>query len=165
MADEWQETEQAFSRGESAVQARWMSGGPVRAAIGGVGGNRWVLMAPEPITAELWRSVSGNLRNVKLTCLSDVDRDGNAQSSLAQRAKQPSAGGTMSVFSSKTGSRRHVVPWVKEDQGNTQVEDSSVQDGNAGERSEGSSDSEECTGLVKHLAKLNVRDKEASVKK
>ena len=133
MVDEWQEAEQAFARGGSDVQARWMSGGPVRAAIGGVGGNRWLLMAPEPIPAELWKSVSGNLRNVKLTCLSDVDRVGDAQSSLAQRAKQPSAGGTMSVFSSKTGSRRHVIPWGEASQGNAQVEDLS-QDGNAGER-------------------------------
>ena len=106
----------------------------MRAAIGGVGGNRWLLMVPEPIPADLWRSVSGNLRNVKLTCLSDVNRDGNAQSPLAQRAKQPSAGGAMSVFSSKTGSRRHVAPWGKEDQGDTEVEDPSAQDGNAGER-------------------------------
>ena len=105
----------------------------MRAAIGGVGGNRWLLMVPEPIPAELWKSVSGNLRNVKLTCLSDVDRAGDAQSSLAQRAKQPSAGGTMSVFSSKTGSRRHVIPWSEANQGSAQVEDLS-QGGNAGER-------------------------------
>ena len=134
MIDEWQELEQAYARGDATVQARWMSGGPVRAAIGGIGGNRWLLMVPEPISADLWGSVSGNLRNVKLTCLSEIDRDGNAQLSLAQRAKQPSAGGAMMVFSSKTGSRRHVAPWGKEDHGDTQVEDSSVQDGNAGQR-------------------------------
>ena len=32
-------------------------------------------------------------------------------------------------------------------------------------RSEGTSDSEECAGLAKHLAKFNVREKEESVQK
>ena len=101
----------------------------MRAAIGGIGGNRWLLMAPEPIPAELWRSAPGNLRNVKMTRLSEIDRAGDAQTSLAQRAKQPSAGGTMKIFASKTGTRRHVEPWSEEDRGNAQPEA-----GNAGER-------------------------------
>ena len=134
MADEWEELERAYMQGDVTVQARWMSGGPVRAAIGGVGGNRWLLMAPEPVPAELWRLVSGNLRNVKMTRLTEVDRAGDAQTSLAQRAKQPSAGGTMTVSSPKTGTRRHVTPLGVEAFLSEQAEDLSVRDGNAGER-------------------------------
>ena len=93
-----------------------------------------MLMVPEPVTADVWRTVSGNLRNVKLARLSEIDRPGDSGSSLALRAKQPSAGGTMKVFSSKTGSRRHVDPWEDEDRGSVQAEGSSVRAGNAGER-------------------------------
>ena len=98
MVDEWDEHERAYTQGDHAAQARWMSGGPVRAAIGGVGGNRWLLLVPEPVSAELRRSVSRNLRNVKMTHLAEVDRIGDAQVSLTQRAKQPSAGGAMTIF-------------------------------------------------------------------
>ena len=111
-----------------------MSGGPVRAAIGGVGGNRWLLMVPEPVSAEAWRAVTGNLRNVKMTRLSEVDRIGDAQVSLAQRAKQPSAGGTMTIFSPKSGSRRHVTPLGTEEPVREQDVDPAARDGNAGER-------------------------------
>ena len=126
MVNEWEELERSYIDGDTTVHARWMSGGPVRAAIGGIGGNRWLLMVPEPITAELWRAVSGNLRNVKLTRLSDIDGAGDADASLAQRAKQPSAGGIMKVFSSKTGMRRNVEPWGEEDRGSAQPEAGSV---------------------------------------
>ena len=133
MVDEWNELERAFTQGDHAAQARWMSGGPVRAAIGGVGGNRWLLMAPEPVSAELRRSVSGNLRNVKMTRLAEVDRIGDAQASLAQRAEQPSAGGAMTIFSPKSGTRRHVSPLGTEDSVREQNVDPAVPDGNAGE--------------------------------
>ena len=68
--DERDDLERAYMQGDHSVQTRWMSGGPVRAAIGGAGGNRWFPMAPEPITAELRRTVSCNLRNVRMTRLS-----------------------------------------------------------------------------------------------
>ena len=134
MVVEWEELERAYTQGDHTVQARWLSGGPVRAAIGGVGGNRWLLMAPEPVSAELWRAVSGNLRNVKMTLLTEVDRIGDTQVSLAQRAKQPSAGGVMTIFSSKSGTRRHVTPLGTEDSMREQDVDRAVPDGNAGER-------------------------------
>ena len=111
-----------------------MSGGPVRAGIGGVGGNRWLLMAPEPIPAELWRSVSGNLRNVKMTRVAEVDRLGDAQVSLAERAKQPSAGGAMAIYSSKTGTRRYVAPLGDERDSRDQDAEPGIPAGIDGER-------------------------------
>ena len=62
-----------------------MSGGPLRAAVSGAGGNRLFLVVPEPITAELWRAATGNLRNVEMARLSEIDRIGDAQVSLAPR--------------------------------------------------------------------------------
>ena len=114
LVEEWSEQERAYMQDDHSVQTKWMSGGPVRATIGGIGGNRWLLMVPEPVTAEVWRAVSGNLRNAKMTRLEDVDRLGDAQVSLAERAKQLSAGGSMTIFSSRTGSRRQVMPWGNE---------------------------------------------------
>ena len=121
-------------QGDRSVQTRWMSGGPARAAIGGVGGNRWLLMVPELVTAELWRSAPGNLRNVKMTRLPEIDRIGDAQESLAHRAKQPPAGGAMSIYSPKTGTRRHVSPLGTDEVLREQNEEPFAPDGNAGER-------------------------------
>ena len=45
-----------------------------------------------------------------MTRLSEIDRIGDTQVSLAQRATQPSAGGAMAIFSPKTSTRRHVSP-------------------------------------------------------
>ena len=78
--------------------------------------------------------MSGNLRDVKMTRLAEVDCIGDAQVSLAQRAKQPSAGGAMTIFSPKAGTRRHVSPLGTEDSVRGQNVDPAVLDGNAGER-------------------------------
>ena len=93
-----------------------------------------MLMVPEPIAAELWRAASGNLRNVKMARLSEVDRIGDAQVSPAQLAKQPSASGAMAIFSPKTGTRRHVSPLGTDEVLREQNEEPFAPDGNAGER-------------------------------
>ena len=134
LVEEWSEQERAYMQDDHSVQTKWMSGGPVRATIGGIGGNRWLLMVPEPVTAEVWRAVSGNLRNAKMTRLEDVDRLGDAQVSLAERAKQLSAGGSMTIFSSRTGARRQVIPWGNELNAREQALVSNECDGSAGMR-------------------------------
>ena len=70
-----------------------------------------LLMVPEPITFELRSEVSANLRNVRLGRLPEVDDLGDPQHSFVSRAKQPSAGGRMVVYSSKSGTQRVVNPW------------------------------------------------------
>ena len=70
-----------------------------------------LLMVPEPITFELRSGVTANLRNVRLDCLSEIDDRGDPQQSLVSRAKQPSAGGRMIVYSPKSGTQRAVEPW------------------------------------------------------
>ena len=69
-----------------------------------------LLMVPEPITFELRSEVTANLRNVRLDRLAEVGDLGDPQQSLALRAKQPSAGGRMVVYSSKSGTQRVVNP-------------------------------------------------------
>ena len=78
--------------------------------------------------------MSGNLKNVKMTCLADIDRLGDAQVSLAERAKQPSAGGIMTIFSSQSGARRHVMPWGSELAAREQAAVADELEGSAGER-------------------------------
>ena len=70
-----------------------------------------LLMVPGPITFELRSGVTANLRNVRLDCLSEIDECGDPRQSLASRAKQPSAGGRMIVYSPKSGTQRVVEPW------------------------------------------------------
>ena len=75
---------------------------------GGVGGNRLLLMAPEPVSWATWLTASSNLRNVIRASLAEVDKLDDPPESLAQRAKQVSAGGKMAVYSSKTSRQRQV---------------------------------------------------------
>ena len=81
-----------------------------RVLVGGVGGNRLLLMAPEPVSWELWSDVVANLRNVNGACLELVDKANKPGFSLAQRAKQDSAGGEMYIYSSSPGHRVDVEP-------------------------------------------------------
>ena len=69
-----------------------------------------------------------------MTRLSEIDRISDAQVSLAQRAKQPSAGGAMAIFSPKTGTRRHASPLGTEEVLREQDVEPAAPDGNAGER-------------------------------
>ena len=111
-----------------------MSGCPVCAACGGVGGKRLLLLVPEPITSELWLEVNANLRNVKLARLSEVDEVGDSQESLSQQAKQPSAGGQMVVYSPKDGSQRAVLPMRPEGMARGRKLEQLSSDGIVGER-------------------------------
>ena len=82
----------------------------MRVSLGGVGGNRWLVMTPEPISWELRLSASGNRRNVKGVSLAKVDELKSQLESLPQRPKQQSAGGDMVVYSSRSGARRDLPP-------------------------------------------------------
>ena len=83
LAEEWRVLARAYESGDRTGRARWVSGCPARAARSGVGGNRLLLMVPEPITFELLSEVTANLRNVRLGRLSEVDDLGDPQESLA----------------------------------------------------------------------------------
>ena len=91
----------ANARGVRGGHARWVSGFPVRAPCGGVGGNRLLLLTLEPVSWGLWLEVSSNLRNVNFASLAEVDRLNDPPESASQRAKQKSAGGTTAVCASK----------------------------------------------------------------
>ena len=91
----------AYASGRRAGHARWVPGCPGRAACGGVGGNRLLLLTPEPVTWELWSAVMADLRNVNLASLEKVDGLDDPLESLPQRAKRKSVGGQMAVYASK----------------------------------------------------------------
>ena len=70
----------------------------VRFSIGGVGGNRPLVLTPELVTWQLRRGATGNHCSP-----AEVDRRRAPLDSLPQRAKQPSSGGAMAVYSSTSG--------------------------------------------------------------
>ena len=51
---EWKCFERMLMRGDSDGYARRFPGCPVRVSLGGVGGNRLLLLTPEPASRELW---------------------------------------------------------------------------------------------------------------
>ena len=106
----------------------------MRAACGGVGGNRLLLLVPEPITSELRLEVTSNLRNVRLGRMSGIDESGDSQESLSQRARQPSAGGQMVVYSSRSGMQRAANPMRPESTARGRKVRPLSSDGIAGER-------------------------------
>ena len=101
LAEERSRLGRSFATGDRSGHARWFTGRPARVMAGGVGGNRVPLIVPEPAALATWLSVASNLRNVNLASLDEVDKLGDPSESLAQRAKQASAGGAMVVYLSK----------------------------------------------------------------
>ena len=63
-------------------------------------------MAPEPASWATWLTAPSNLRNVNRASLAEVDKLDDPSESLAQRAKQVSAGGKVVVYSSNTSRQR-----------------------------------------------------------
>ena len=110
LARERQAPEAAHVRGDRPACARWFPGCPARASLGGIGGNRWWVMAPEPISWDMRLSTSGNRRNAKRVSVAKVDRLKSQLASLPQRPKQPSAGGSMVAFASKSGAKLDLPP-------------------------------------------------------
>ena len=110
LVGEWRDLEVSYVRGDRSECARWISGCPARVSPGGVGGNRWVAMTPEPISWELWLPASGNHRNAKRVSLANVDKLEFPVESLPQRSGQPSAGGEMVACSSKSWAKRDFAP-------------------------------------------------------
>ena len=83
-------------------------GCPARVACGGVGGNRVLLLTPEPVSRDIWMAV--NLRNVNFASMAEVDKLGDPLESLPQRAKQKSAGGAAVAYASKNRAQRRANP-------------------------------------------------------
>ena len=80
---------------------------------GGVGGDRLLLMTPEPVSWDIWLAVLSNLRNVNFASLAEVDKLGAPLESLSQRAKQGPPGGTMAIYASKNSAQCTVGPmWL-----------------------------------------------------
>ena len=101
LLSEWKVLDQAYGRGDRTGCARRVPGCPVRSSCGGVGGNRLLLLTPEPVPWDLWLAVTANQRDVNLACLVEVDKFNDPLESSPQRAKQNSAGGTIAAYSSK----------------------------------------------------------------
>ena len=110
LASEWKSLDQAFVRGVRTGHPRWVPGCPVRLSCGGVGGNRMLMLTPEPVSREPWLAVTVRHRNVNLASLAEVDKLNDPSESLSQRAKQKSAGGPTAAYSSKNSSPRGVNP-------------------------------------------------------
>ena len=84
----------AYAHGVRGGHARWVPGCPVRVSGGGVGGYRLLLLAPGPVSWNLWLAVPPNLRNVNFASLAEVDRLGEPLEALSRRAKQKFPRGT-----------------------------------------------------------------------
>ena len=97
-ARETRALEVAFVRGDRSARARWIPGCPASVSLGGVGGNRWLVMTPEPTSWDLCLWAPENRRNVKRVSLANVDKLKSPAESLPRRPKQPSAGGDCSVL-------------------------------------------------------------------
>ena len=54
LACEWEALSQYWSEGRRTGGARWVRGCPIRVSAGGVGGRRFLAMAPEPVSWDLW---------------------------------------------------------------------------------------------------------------
>ena len=93
LAADWKGLDSAYASGDRVGHAGWVPGCPVRAACGGVGGNRLLLLTPEPVAWEFWSAVTANLRNVNLASFERVDGLGDPLESLSHCAKQKSVGG------------------------------------------------------------------------
>ena len=105
LAGEWKNFEGAFVRGETSGYARRIPGRPVRVSLGGVGGNRLLVLTPEPASRDLWAAATSNHRNVRLASFVAVDEMKSPTESSAQGARHPSAGGNMAVYSSKNSAQ------------------------------------------------------------
>ena len=77
---------------------------------GGVGGNRMLLVTPEPASRVTWLEASSNLRNVNSASIAEADRLNGPAESLARRAKQKSAGGKMVLYSPNRSRQCRVKP-------------------------------------------------------
>ena len=110
LLSEWKVLDQAYGRGDRTGCARRVPGCPVRSSRGGVGGNRMLLLTPEPVPWDLLLAVTANQRDVNLACLEEVDKFNDPLESLPQRAKQKSAGGNMVAISPKNSMPRDVNP-------------------------------------------------------
>ena len=84
---EWKNCESASMRGEPSGYARWIPGCPIRVSLGGVGGNRLLVLTPEPASRELWAGVTSHHRNVRSASLVAVDESKSPTESLARCAK------------------------------------------------------------------------------
>ena len=80
----------------------------VRVSVGGVGGPRFLRIAPEPAQWSLWANTFRGRRNVRRLPTEFVDAKGSDTDALVQRAGPSSAGGEMKVYSSSSGIQVHM---------------------------------------------------------
>ena len=99
---EWNCIEAGWVAGGKANVARRASGRRARIPLGGVGGDRLLRMNPEPVIRPTWQAVVGNHRNAQGLLFEYAGAHGATVARLAKRAKPPSAGGEMVVFSPPT---------------------------------------------------------------
>ena len=112
LVNEWKALGRTYARGGREGHARWLPGCPVRVSRGGVGGNRLLLLTPDPASWDLWVDGSCNLRNVNFARLAEVDKLDDPAESLSHRAKQRSPSGAVAAYASKNSSqRRHNPAW------------------------------------------------------
>ena len=102
---EWKRPEAERAADGTSNVAQWVSGCPARISAGGVGGGRMLGMAPEPVLWPTWQPAVGNHRSDKGSLIEYVDANGASAQRSAQRAKPPSAGGTIVAYSSPTGKK------------------------------------------------------------
>ena len=69
-----------------------------------------LVVAPEPVSWEMWCAAAGNHQTVHLASMRAVDERASPVDSLAQPAKKPSAGDDVAAFSSSSGFRRELLP-------------------------------------------------------
>ena len=99
----WGRLEARWVAGDKSHVARWVPGCPIRMFLGGVGGGRRLGVSPEAVLRPTWRVVASNRRNVRGLSFEYVGAHGTSADRSAQRAKPPSAGGQMVVFSPSSG--------------------------------------------------------------
>ena len=110
LVDEWAPLGEACARGVGFGVARRVVGCPVRFSIGGVSGNRPLVLTPELVTWQLRRGATGNHCSP-----AEVDRRRAPLDSLPQRAKQPPSGGATTAYSSTSGFPRELPSMWREE--------------------------------------------------
>ena len=103
LVEEWECLEAERSAGNKSTVARWIPGRPARFILRAVGGGRLLGVTPELVLRSLREAAVANYGDVRGLLVEYVDALGKEVDRLAQRAKTPSTGGTMHVYSSACG--------------------------------------------------------------
>ena len=102
---EWEQLKCDWPNGDKSRVARRVPGCVVRVAIGGVGGRRILGMPPKPAQQTARSDMVPDHRNARGLPIEFAGANGDAGDRLAQRAKPPSGGGEVKVYSASRGAR------------------------------------------------------------